>query len=373
MSKFNLEEYEQLLTTLISFQTVEGNEKEFELVIKFLETYAREHQLIITKYNNYLLIEKAIQEPEIVFFTHIDIVPTVGQEWSTNPFQLTKVEDKYFGRGVIDDKGPLAAILLLIKNYTTKNNIRLFIGFHEETSFECIKEYNRNHQSPKLGIVSDAKFPVIFGEKGSAFFKLRLPKLTTIIDSTNPPNTVNDSFVTGTKEYKGIASHSSKSNLEDNPIYKFLQEWYPQQFSERINFQEDKLGTTIYNPTKVTTIGKQIEIYFDVRYTNCEHLERLQAFFNTKVTNLKPAKLFYHPEDVELLLDCYQKITGDYKSKARTSTAGTYSSYLDNSYVFGFANPNEECNVHLANEYVSIETIYQGYHIYLELLKRLED
>lgn len=372
MSKFNLEEYEQLLKTLISFQTTEGNTKEFKLAIQFLESYAQANQLILTNYANYLLIEKNNQEPEIEFFTHLDIVPTEGQKWSTNPYQLTKINNKYYGRGVIDDKGPLAAILLLLKNCETKSNIRLFVGFHEETSFECIKEYNRNHQSPKLGIVSDAKFPVIFGEKGSAHFKLRLPKLTPIIDSTNATNTVIASFKTCDKEYIGQAAHSSKSNLDDNSIYKFLQDWYPQQFKHKLEFSEDKLGTTIYNPTTVTTIGNQIEVYFDVRYTNQEHLKQLQTAFNTKVTDMKPAKFCYQQDVVELLLDCYQQITGDYKSIARTSTAGTYSSYLDNTYVFGFASPGEEGNVHLADEHIKVKTVINGYHIYLELLKRLE-
>ncbi len=372
MSNFNLEEYEQLLKSLISFQTVEGNIHQFELAIEFLDKFAQANQLILRRYKHYLLIETAETDPQIEFFTHLDIVPTEGQRWSTSPYQLTKVDNKYYGRGVIDDKGPLAAILLLLKNCETKSNIRLFVGFHEETSFECIKEYNQNHPSPKLGIVSDAKFPVIFGEKGSAHFKLRLPKLTPIIDSTNATNTVTACFETIEKEYLGVAAHSSKANLEDNAIYKFLKEWYPQRFAQKLQFSEDRLGTTIYNPTTVTTIDDTIEVYFDVRYTNKEHLKQLQATFNTKVIDVKPAKFCYQQDVVELLLDCYQQITGDYESGARTSTAGTYSSYLDNTYVFGFASPGEEGNVHLADEHIKVNTVINGYHIYLELLKRLE-
>ncbi len=372
MSDFNLEEYEQLLNSLISFQTVEGNVHQFELAIKFLEEFAKANQLIVTKYKHYLLIETAEGNPQIEFFTHLDIVPTEGQRWSTDPYQLKKVGDKYYGRGVIDDKGPLAAILLLLKNYQTTNNIRLFVGYHEETSFECIKEYNQNHPSPKLGIVSDAKFPVIYGEKGSAHFKLRLPKLTTVVDSTNATNTVTASFKTIDQEYVGVAAHSSKSNLEDNAIYKFLKEWYPLKFAKQIKFNQDKLGTTIYNPTTITTIGDTIEVYFDVRYTQKQHLDVLQTAFNTIVIDSKPAKYCYQKEVVELLLDCYQKVTGDYQSLARTSTAGTYSSYLENTYVFGFASPGEEGNVHLADEQISVDTIKNGYHIYQELLKKLE-
>ncbi len=36
---------------------------------------------------------------------HLDVVPA-GNGWSHNPFRATVVEDRVYGRGVIDDKGP---------------------------------------------------------------------------------------------------------------------------------------------------------------------------------------------------------------------------------------------------------------------------
>lgn len=372
MHEINLEEYEQLLKKLISFKTVCGNHKQFEYAKDFLEKFATKNHLLLTKYDNYLLIEKSKDKPEIEFFTHLDVVPTDGQTWGTMPYDLTRIADKYYGRGVMDDKGPLAAILLLLKYAKTSYNIRVFIGLHEETSFECIKEFNKNHGSPKLGIVADAKFPVIYGEKGSANFQLLLPKRVSVIDSVNSKNTVCGHFQTREKLYKGEEAHSSKSKLEENPIYKFLQEWYPDKFDYKIHFSPDNLGETIYNPTTVTTCGEEIEVYFDVRYTNQQHLLRLKEEFNVAINNVKPAKYCYNHTIVQQLQNCYQVVTDDYNSEARISSAGTYSSYLENTYVFGFAAPGEEGNVHLANENINIDTIKNGYLIYQELLLRLE-
>lgn len=372
MSELDIKEYKHLLKELVSFETVAGNHNEFERAIEFLQNYADKHNLIVTKYQNYLLIENNNEVPKIEFFTHLDVVPVEGQKWETDPFQLVEKDDKYYGRGVIDDKGPMAAILLLLKNSQLSFNIRLFIGFHEETTFECIKEYNGNHSSPKLGIVSDAKFPVIFGEKGSAHFKVVLPKLVEVVNTTNSTNTVVDTFYTDDRTYTGRASHSSKAVIEDNAIYKFLKDYYPEQFGTITTFNENKLGYTIYNPTTVKSSANSLEVYFDVRYTKIEHLDRLSASYGVEVVNTKPAKYCYDESIVNLLMNCYQSVTNDFDNKARTSTAGTYSSYLDNTYVFGFAMPGEEGNVHLTDEHINIETVIKGYNIYYKLLNELE-
>ena len=46
--------------------------------------------------------------PGIVLSGHTDVVPVDGQDWSTDPFSLTKRDGKIYGRGVVDMKGFLA-------------------------------------------------------------------------------------------------------------------------------------------------------------------------------------------------------------------------------------------------------------------------
>lgn len=48
--------------------------------------------------------------PSLLFNAHMDIVPP-GKGWSYDPYEGLIAEDKIYGRGAVDDKGPLAAML----------------------------------------------------------------------------------------------------------------------------------------------------------------------------------------------------------------------------------------------------------------------
>ncbi|OIO53462.1 hypothetical protein AUJ78_00110 [Candidatus Peregrinibacteria bacterium CG1_02_41_10] len=48
----------------------------------------------------------------LVIASHLDIVPA-GKGWKTDPFKPVVKQDKMYGRGVLDNKGPLAATLVL--------------------------------------------------------------------------------------------------------------------------------------------------------------------------------------------------------------------------------------------------------------------
>ena len=45
---------------------------------------------------------------------HLDVVPE-GEGWKHNPFELTIEDGKLYGRGTIDDKGPMIASLYATK------------------------------------------------------------------------------------------------------------------------------------------------------------------------------------------------------------------------------------------------------------------
>jgi acetylornithine deacetylase len=47
----------------------------------------------------------------LVLSGHVDVVPTDGQPWTTDPFRLTPVDDRVQGRGTADMKGFVAATL----------------------------------------------------------------------------------------------------------------------------------------------------------------------------------------------------------------------------------------------------------------------
>lgn len=100
---------------------------------------------------------------------HLDVVP-VGDGWTYEPFQGTVKDGKIFGRGAIDDKGPVIASLYAMKAVmdTCKihKRVRLILGLNEEKNWKCIQYYKEHEELPTVGFSPDADFPCIYAEKG---------------------------------------------------------------------------------------------------------------------------------------------------------------------------------------------------------------
>ena len=108
---------------------------------------------------------------------HLDVVSADGK-WSCEPFDLTVVDDKMYGRGIIDDKGAALLSLYAMKNISDSGirlnkRIRLILGGDEETGvWEGIKRYKETEEIPTIGFTPDGDFPVVFAEKGLLKIKI---------------------------------------------------------------------------------------------------------------------------------------------------------------------------------------------------------
>lgn len=100
---------------------------------------------------------------------HLDVVPE-GDNWTFPPFSGTISDNKIFGRGSIDDKGPVIASLYAMKTVMDDckidKRVRLILGLNEENDWECIKYYKEHEEWPTIGFSPDADFPCIYAEKG---------------------------------------------------------------------------------------------------------------------------------------------------------------------------------------------------------------
>lgn len=99
---------------------------------------------------------------------HLDVVPE-GEGWNHQPFKLTIEDEKLYGRGTIDDKGPMISALYAMKavkeNATVGKRVRLIIGLNEENDWKCINYYKQHEEIPTVGFSPDADFPCIYSEK----------------------------------------------------------------------------------------------------------------------------------------------------------------------------------------------------------------
>ncbi len=110
---------------------------------------------------------------------HLDIVPA-GDGWTSDPFTLTLRDGRYYGRGVIDNKGPVIAALYGMRvlkelGVPLKKKIRLIVGTNEEQGSGCMQYYAEHRPIPALGFTPDGNYPLIFAEKGNFWTYLKFP------------------------------------------------------------------------------------------------------------------------------------------------------------------------------------------------------
>ncbi len=88
---------------------------------------------------------------------HLDVIPE-GSGWSVPPFQLTK-NQRLYGRGILDNKGPILACLYGMKvlkelGYQPKKTIRLMFGTDEESGSGDIPLYLEKEKRTRFWIYS---------------------------------------------------------------------------------------------------------------------------------------------------------------------------------------------------------------------------
>ncbi len=116
-------------------------------------------------------------EPELGILCHLDVVPVDGQKWTTDPFKADIRDNRVYGRGAIDDKGPAAAIITAMRiirdsGVQLKKGVRLILGSNEENGSADMEYYTSKESFPPMLFTPDGSFPVITIEKGMVRFEL---------------------------------------------------------------------------------------------------------------------------------------------------------------------------------------------------------
>lgn len=102
---------------------------------------------------------------------HLDVVGE-GKGWTHEPYAVTEENGLLYGRGVIDNKGPVAVALLAMKcvkdlGLELPFNAKLIMGTDEESGSQDIAYYFKNRPHAPYTFTPDANFPLINVEKGS--------------------------------------------------------------------------------------------------------------------------------------------------------------------------------------------------------------
>lgn len=171
-------------------------------------------------------IEFGSGEEIVGIIGHLDVVPALENDgWTTPPFEASVRDNKIFGRGSIDDKGPVIASLYAMKavmdlSPNINKRIRLILGLNEEKSWKCINRYKQTEEYPSIGFSPDANFPAIYAEKGILSISLTNPFKIKDIDileidcGSNALNVV-PKYCSITLKFKNLNMKESLKNICD--------------------------------------------------------------------------------------------------------------------------------------------------------------
>ena len=111
-------------------------------------------------------------EKMVAVLGHLDVVPA-GDGWTeTEPFSGEIKNGRIYGRGTMDDKGPMVAAIYALAalkdaGFAPSKRIRLLFGTNEETGCGDMSWYvSHGGELPVYGFTPDGEYPIINGEKG---------------------------------------------------------------------------------------------------------------------------------------------------------------------------------------------------------------
>ena len=115
----------------------------------------------------------------VVLSGHTDVVPVDGQPWTTDPFKLTRQDERYYGRGVADMKSFLALSLAIGPAILQHSARPAYLAFSYDEEVGClgapamIEEMARLEARPSLVIVGEpTMMKVVQAHKGLAAFRV---------------------------------------------------------------------------------------------------------------------------------------------------------------------------------------------------------
>lgn len=337
---------------------------------------------------------------------HLDVVP-VGDGWKYPPFGGEIREGYLWGRGALDDKGPVIAAMYALKELLDEGlkpaaRIRFIFGLNEESGWKCIEKYLEREEVPAAGFSPDGNFPVIYCEKAVSHVSLTVPKPYGIVsfESGTRVNIVPDrASAVILEEFTAISpslpegivrngnaftaygssAHGSTPEAGDNAALKLMKYFsgfmpevkklyellrYSDGSGMGLDRSEPDYGALSVNTGVVSASmdGAEAELALDFRHpasvTTEEILETLERLTGGKAEACGTHRPLLIPKDHPLVVklsEAYREVTG--KDAEPESIGGaTFARALPAAVAFGPVFPDGEDNIHRANERVSLKT-----------------
>ena len=368
---------EQILKKLVSFPVLGGDSN--LSIINWIKAYIESFGIKVTMCPNedrtkaslHCRIGPAV-DGGVILSGHTDVVPVKGQEWNTNPFELTDIGDgKLYGRGSCDMKGFLAICLAMLPDMVKANLTKpIYFAFSYDEEIGCLSapelvEHIKTTytERPKYAIIGEPSLlePIV-GQKGIYVLETHV---------------------------NGSAGHSSRIKQEVSAIHEAsrLVLWLENKMNDLID--AGRLDHRFTPPHTSLHIGKfnggiapnviadKASFFWDVRTIPMDDVHDIVAEFRahckiredelrTIFPDFKIETLENHPsvphldtkedEDVVALI---KKISGNSKlnTVAYAAEAGQFANGGFQSVICG---PGSIEQAHRANEFIAKDQLVKG-------------
>lgn len=277
-------------------------------------------------------------------FGHVDVMP-LGEGWNSPPLSLTLRDGKLFGRGTLDNKGPilsnLYALYVLKENGVTFDRpVRIVFGTNEETGFGCVKHYLTKEIPPTFGWTPDCKWPVVYGERGRLKVRVSLPEsmVADLYDFANRK-----------------LLHTNHRGEELGIAYQDEDFGMMQLRGETFGIEENQhyVEWTMCYPASCTKsdLLNQITMHLPEKAT-------LEV-----ISHWAPVLYDKSSKYVQALQQVYTDVTKS-DSIPVTTTGGTYAKIIPNIIAYGPSFPGQRDIAHLPNEWIGVKDIETDTIIY---------
>ncbi len=357
---------------------------------------------------------------------HLDVVPE-GEGWTYPPYRGEEENGRIYGRGAIDDKGPVIAAMYALKavreaEIPLKRRVRIFFGLNEETGSADMKYYlSHGGEVPVMGFTPDGEFPLINGEKGivNAVYEKRISRkeppsskgirileihggtAVNVVPALASAVLEEDGETVKVREegtgahasvpYKGVNAAGkllvrldgleTAGKLHDTIHFlaeRFGTEWDGQ--SAGVKCSDAVSGALTLNLGTIAYDGETLRVGFSMRYpvtldfgTCGQKLEELMHGAGFATAELVHKRSLYMEEDsplVKILSSVYEEVTGE-SGKPKCIGGGTYAKMMPNILAFGPVFPGDAVCEHEPDEYVEREKLIRACTIMAHAISRM--
>ncbi len=375
------------------------------------------------------LVEAGEGEEILGVLAHVDVVdPGDESKWISPPFEPEVREGKLYGRGTLDDKGAVIAVMTameaLVKlGIPLNKEIQLILGTREETHWTDMEAYVEKFPLPDYGFTPDGSFPICNVEKGGMDLELIIPLekgkpqgKKAVLESVEAGKAVN--VVPGEcqavlkmpdgkekqLETKGRSVHSCQPEkginalvemgkqirsmlesgiLEPTKGVKFLAMLGNRfestegedlgLYSETEYYQGEFVHRNVFSPTLAYTSGQEIHVNINVRFPYGSDEEKIRETFRNLAEEFgglieekgyMPAVYVRKDRPFLKAFDQAYERVMGESGGYNLEYGGTYAKAIPDVVSWGPIFPGEEDTCHEENEYIRVDSLVKNAKIF---------